>query len=111
MEDKITLVSKRKYIQTLLDYAMDQQISFTVSPKGLSAEEFDISLVINGIKQAVALGMFAKEHKFEVLGQTETPRTKPVSSVSKKTEVKENSEKAKVVEATEQQSVTTVLEF
>lgn len=111
MEEKVTLHSKRKALQPLLDYCLDQRITFTVNPKGLSAEEFEISLIINGIKQEVALGMFAKEHKFEVLGQAETAKTKNASPAPRKTETKENNPLSQETVKTEQQAVTTVLNF
>ncbi len=112
MEEKTTLLSKRKHIQLVLDYCMDQRISFTVNPKGLAADEFEISLTISGIKQAIALGMFAKEHKFEVLGMGETAKPKSLATTSKKPEVKENEEVVNNVSAkNEQQPVTTVLNF
>lgn len=111
MEEKVTLLSKRKSIQTLLDYCLDQRLTFTVNPKGLSVDDFEISLIINGIKQAIALGMFAKEHKFEVLGQAELPKTKSNSTSVKKTENKENIPVVNESVPNEQQPVTTVLNF
>lgn len=111
-EEKITLSAKRKNIQTLLDYCMDNRILFTVSPKGLVAEEFDILLSISGIKEALALGMFVKEHKFEVLGLPENSKPKSLSNISKKQDSIEN-EKTAVNETpkVEQQSTSAVLNF
>lgn len=110
MEETITLVTRRKAMQPALDYCLDQRISFTVKPVGLSPEDFHIELAINGIKQALALGMFVKEHKFELLGQSETAKQK-TTSASKKTETKENIEVANASVKNEQQPVTTVLNF
>lgn len=111
MEEKATLVVKRKNIQTLFDYALDNRISFIVNPKGLSPDEFEVDLSILGIKQAIALGMFAKEHKFEVLGLSEMSKSKPVANVSKKPEAKENPSAESGLEKTEQQPIAAVLNF
>lgn len=112
MEEKATLVAKRKNIQTVFDYCLDQRITFTVNPKGLAADEFDIVLIVNGIKQAIALGMFAKEHKFEVLGLGEQPVKPKANANVKKAEAKESEEVTNVIAKNEQQPVTTtVLNF
>jgi hypothetical protein len=91
MEDKISLITKRKNIQLALDYGMDHAIEFTVSPREMGIEEFEIILKISNIKQAVALGMFAKEHKFEVLGLGEMAKQKTNVNATRKSELKEAS--------------------
>jgi hypothetical protein len=90
MEDKVTLLAKRKSIQTILDYCMDNKILFAVTPREMMNDEFEIDLTISGIKPAVALGMFVKEHKFEVFGMGEFVKPKPQVNGTKKTEAKEN---------------------
>jgi hypothetical protein len=90
MEEKVTLFTKRKNIQTIFDYALDLKIPFTVNPRGISADEYEIDLTVNGIKQAVALGMFVKEHKFDVSGLGEMAKVKTNSSTPKKSESKDN---------------------
>lgn len=90
MEEKVTILAKRKQIQSIFDYSLDQRITFAVSPRGISADEFEIDLTISGIKQAVALGMFAKEHKFEVSGLGEMSKPKATPNTLKKSETKEN---------------------
>lgn len=90
MEEKVTVFAKRKSIQTVFDYCLDHKIAFMVSPRGIAADEFEIDLIISGIKQAVALGMFAKEHKFEVSGLGEFAKAKNTITPSKKGDVKEN---------------------
>ncbi len=110
-EEKVTISAKRKQLAPLFDYALDNRISFTVNPKGLSPDEFHIDLTISGIKQGIALGMFAKEHKFEVLGFAETAQSKSNSNVSKKSESKENAVVENSSPKTEQQPTSTVLNF
>jgi hypothetical protein len=90
MEEKVTLLAKRKNIQLVLDYCMDNKIQFTVSPREMMNDEFETSLTISGIKPAVALGMFVKEHKFEVFGLGEIVKPKAQTNGAKKAEEKEN---------------------
>lgn len=111
MEEKATILAKRKNINLVMDYCMDGRIAFAVSPKGLAADEFEIDLTINGIKQAIALGMFAKEHKFEVLGLGEAAKPKSNGGSVKKTESKETDTVLNESPKSEQQSTTSVLNF
>lgn len=97
MEEKVTLLSKRKNIQLVFDYCMDNKIQFAVSPREMMADEFEIDLTVNGIKPAVALGMFAKEHKFEVFGLGELGKTKPATNGTKKAETKESGNLAEMI--------------
>jgi hypothetical protein len=113
MEEKVTLIARRKSIQVVFDYAMDLKIPFQVTARGISADEFEIDLTISGIKQAVALGMFVKDHKFEVSGLRELAKVKTNANASKKPDNKENGlgSLAEVVSATEEQTASTVLNF
>lgn len=90
MAEKVTLLTKRKNIQIAFDYCMDHKIPFAVSPRGISPDEFEIDLTISEIKQAVVLGMFAKDAKFEVFGLGEMAKPKVAPTSAKKAEVKEN---------------------
>ncbi|OYU94587.1 MAG: hypothetical protein CFE21_15020 [Bacteroidetes bacterium B1(2017)] len=78
-EERPVLLSKRKNIQILLDYCLDQRVGFTVNPRAISNDDFEIEVSINGIKQAIALGMFAKENKIEVAGMGELIKPKVVA--------------------------------
>lgn len=113
MEEKVTLIARRKSIQIVFDYAMDLKIPFQVNPRGISADEFEIDLTINGIKQAVALGMFVKEHKFEVSGLGELAKAKTNGSASRKAETKENglSSLTEMIAPVEETSTASVLNF
>ncbi|MCE2787569.1 MAG: hypothetical protein ACK5FU_05645 [Bacteroidota bacterium] len=99
MAEKITLLTKRKSIQLAFDYCMDHKIPFAVSPRGISPDEFEIDLTISEIKQAVALGMFAKDAKFEVFGLGEMAKLKTPTNGSKKAEVKLNGNAVDLVNA------------
>jgi hypothetical protein len=110
-EEKVNISTKRKNIQQLLDYCMDNRISFTINPKGLAADEFDATLTVNGIKEALALGMFVKEFKFEVLGLAEAKHKTTVSTSVKKVEAKEGVAVKNETPKVEQQSTTAPLNF
>ncbi|MCF8253312.1 MAG: hypothetical protein K9I36_11955 [Bacteroidia bacterium] len=86
-EETPVLLSKRKNIQVLLDYCLDQRVGFTVSPRAISNDDFEIEVNVGGIKQAIALGMFAKENKIEVAGMGDLIKPKPTAA--KKVEPKE----------------------
>ena len=90
MAEKVTLLAKKKNIQTVFEYCMDLKIPFAVSPRGISNDEFEIDLTISEIKQAVALGMFAKDHKFEVFGLGEMAKPKVAPNGVRKAEGKES---------------------
>lgn len=113
MEEKVTLIARRKSIQIVFDYAMDLKIPFQVSNRGISADEFEIDLTISGIKQGVALGMFVKEHKFEVSGLGELAKVKVNGNGSKKPEAKENGlgSLSEVTSLVEEPAASSVLNF
>jgi len=85
-EETPVLLSKRKNIQVLLDYCLDQRIAFTATPRAISHDDFEIEVHISGIKQAIALGMFVKENKFEVTGMGDL--VKPKAPAPKKVETR-----------------------
>lgn len=85
-DEKPVLLSKRKNIQLLIDYCLDQRVGFNVIPRAISNDEFEVEVDIANFKQAIALGMFAKENKFEVTGMGELikPKTQPAKKVETK---------------------------
>lgn len=86
-DEKPVLLSKRKNIQLLIDYCLEHKLAFTVTPRPISNDEFEVEIDIVNFKQAIALGMFAKENKFEVTGLGDL--VKPKSTTGKKAENKE----------------------
>ncbi|MES2690130.1 MAG: hypothetical protein V4658_06980 [Bacteroidota bacterium] len=88
MEEKVTVLAKRKTTTLLFDYCMDQKVIYTVSPRPMIADEFEVDVQISNIKQAIALGMFLKENKYEVFGLGEFNKTK-VNGNGKKADSKE----------------------
>jgi hypothetical protein len=90
-DDKPIILTKRKNIQVVIDYCIEQKISFSASPRAISIDEWEIELNITAIKGAIALGIFVKENKLELYGMEETlkPKASPSSTVTKKIETKE----------------------
>jgi hypothetical protein len=80
MEEKITVLAKRKTTALLFDYCMDQKVVFTVSPRPMINDEFEIDVEIGNIKQAIALGMFLKENKYDVFGLGEFTKNKTTAA-------------------------------
>ncbi len=90
-DEKPILLTKRKNIQVVIDYCIEQKISFNASPRAISIDEWEIELNITTIKGAIALGIFVKENKLELYGMGETlkPKAAVTSTVTKKVETKE----------------------
>ena len=45
-EDKPIILTKRKNIQTVLDYCVEQKLSFSANPRAISIDEWEIELNI-----------------------------------------------------------------
>ena len=93
MDVKVTELAKRKTTAFLFDYLMDQKVIFTVSPRPMINDEFEIDVQIGNIKQAIALGMFLKENKYEDFGLGEFTKVKTVNNLNsgaKKADSKED---------------------
>ncbi len=96
-EDKPIILTKRKNIQIVLDYCVEQKLSFSANPRAISIDEWEIEINITTIKGAIALGIFVKENKLEIYGMgTVTPevvsKAKPAAPAlsNKKVEPKES---------------------
>lgn len=95
-DDKPIILTKRKNIQTVIDYCLEQKISFNANPRAISIDEWEIELNINSIKGAIALGIFVRENKLELYGMGELVKPKvtttaaaPATSSNKKSDTKE----------------------
>jgi len=104
IDDSANIICKRKNISVLFDYCLDHKMIFTVEPRTVSNEEFEVELKIESIKQAIAIGMFAKENKYDVVGLGELSRSKNVPA--KKAEPKEETEKKAVSPETDDNGAT-----
>jgi hypothetical protein len=70
-EEKPTVTVKKKNVQSLIDYCIENKIDFTVLSK--SNDDFDVEFIITNTKKAIALGMCLKELKLELNGLSVTP--------------------------------------
>lgn len=59
---------KRKSIQALFDYCLENKIEITVKP--LQNEEFEIEFNIQDVTKAILLGMFLRTERLELIGVT-----------------------------------------
>lgn len=62
---------KKKNIQLLLDYCLENKIEFTVTPK--NSEEFKVIFGLKDFNTAIALGMCLRELKLEFNAIEATP--------------------------------------
>jgi hypothetical protein len=70
-EEKPTVTVKKKNVQSLIEYCIENKIDFTLRSK--SNEDFDVEFIITNTKKAIALGMCLKELKLELNGFSVTP--------------------------------------
>lgn len=81
---------KKKNIQLLLDYCLENKIEFTVTPK--NSEEFKVIFGLKDFNSAIALGMCLRELKIEFTAIEATPvaaikaKKTPTNGVAKETE-------------------------
>ena len=102
-EELPLVVVKRKNIQSVLDYCLENEVEFTVKPKTAGIDEWKIEVNITHVKKAIHFGMFLKEIKSEIVG---LPYASPIVKEPKKIEVKEIIAKETVKEAKEKQAAT-----
>ncbi len=94
-EDLPIVAVKRKNIQSVMDYCLENEVEFTVKPKTAGIDEWKIEVNITNVKKAVHFGMFLKEIKSEIVG---LPYVSPIAKEPKKIEAKESSKEKEVKE-------------
>jgi len=84
------VLSKRKNIQSLIDYCLEQKVEFSVKLKDFTHDDYEVEVAVNNVKKAILFGMFLKENKLEVAGIPETAKPPQIStkSTSKKEVIK-----------------------
>ncbi len=88
LNEELPMVAvKRKNIQAVLDYCLENEVEFTVKPKTLGIDEWKIEVNITNVKKAIHFGMFLKEIKSEIVG---LPYVSPIVKEPKKIEAKES---------------------
>lgn len=64
----LKLILKRKNIQLLVDFCLDESLEFTLKPQTFPDTDWELTVKITDIKTAVAAGMFLRENRIEVNG-------------------------------------------
>lgn len=62
-----SVIVKRKNIQVVFDYCMDNRIETKMTPRDMP-EEWELEFNIADIMKAINLGMFLRENKLELVG-------------------------------------------
>jgi hypothetical protein len=90
LNDFPSVVVKKRQMDDLLAYVMDQKLTIRVVPRGM-ADEWEITFEIEEVLKAVALGMFLRELKLELAGfqmpalPSKTKTKKPSKSAAEQT--------------------------
>lgn len=96
MQENPSVIVKRKNIQVVLDYCLDNKIEFKASPRDMP-EEWDIEFSVNDIMKAINLGMFLKENKLDLAGfggMSSAPKPATVTAAKPRTRKTEKEEKS-----------------
>lgn len=64
----LKLILKRKNIQLLVDFCLEESLEFTFKPQTFPDTDWELTMKITDIKTAVAAGMFLRENRIEVNG-------------------------------------------
>lgn len=89
-----SVIVKRKNIQVVIDYCLDNQIQTKMSPRDMP-EEWEMEFSVEDIMKAINLGMFLRENRLELIGvlasntiknSTAPTAVKAPRTVKKKTE-------------------------
>jgi hypothetical protein len=94
-EEKISVFTKKKNVQLLIDYCLENKLQFSISPK--SNDDFEVVFNCESLKAAVALGMCLKELKLELSGM---PSYHTSVSVLKNSKKVVSTVEAKIIEKT-----------
>jgi hypothetical protein len=66
-EQNVSVIVKRKSIQVVLDYCLDNRVETKMTPRDMP-EEWELEFIVGDIMKAINLGMFLKENKLELVG-------------------------------------------
>lgn len=86
-----SVVVKRKNIQTIIDYSLDNKVEIKITPRSLP-DEWDIEFTITDVIKAIQLGMFLRDAKIDLSGSIPAPILP-----SKQAKEKKKGEKSNVV--------------
>ena len=93
----LKLILKRKNIQLLVDFCLEETLEFTLKPQAFPDTDWELTMKIADIKTAVAAGMFLRENRIEVSGIDLQKMKKPAPKKAKE-EADEKEEKEEKIE-------------
>lgn len=79
---------KRKNIQALIDYCLENKVEFSIKPRTSGNDDFEVDFNITSVKKAIMLGMCLRELRLELIGAQVAAA--PQAKATKKQAVKEN---------------------
>lgn len=101
------VIVKRKNIQIVLDYCLNNRIETKMSPRDMP-EEWELEFNIADIMKAINLGMFLRENKLELVGLLSSNVIKN-SNAPTAVKAPRNSKKKIEAEKTDQTNKTNIL--
>ena len=91
-----SVVVKRKNIQTIIDYSLDNKVEIKITPRSLP-DEWDIEFTITDVIKAIELGMFLRDAKIDLSGSIPAPILPSKQAKEKKKGEKSNVANSPVV--------------
>jgi hypothetical protein len=94
----LKLILKRKNIQLIVDFCLDETLEFTLKPQTFPDTDWELTMKIIDIKTAVAAGMFLRENRIDVNGidQQKFKKTVPTKKSKDDTDEKPEEKEEKV---------------
>lgn len=92
----LKLVLKRKNIQLLVDFCLEESLEFSLKPQTFPDTDWELTMKIIDIRTAVSAGMFLRENRIEVNGIDQQKYKKQAPKKTKE----ENDDKAEEKEET-----------
>ena len=72
-EEYPSISVKKKNIQYIIEYCIENKIDFTIKSKSEFSDEFTMEFMVTSTNKAIALGMCLKELKLELNGLNVVP--------------------------------------
>lgn len=67
LDQSPSVIVKRKNIQVVVDYCLDNRIETKMTPRDMP-EEWELEFNVEDIMKAINLGMFLRENRLELIG-------------------------------------------
>jgi hypothetical protein len=96
LDQNVSVIVKRKNIQVVVDYCLDNRIETKMIPRDMP-EEWELDFAVVDIMKAINLGMFLRENKLELVGLLNSSTIKN-STAPTETPLKKKPETAKADE-------------